>query len=198
MVQTSPAVWHGYAGWCGTGSVVRKMSKVVVSMLAPVTVLQLTLIHIDHAVPPRCVNVLDLGTKYGECEELLRSGVFTCEHDFCPDCDDARRRKAHQCDLSCGYCPEQALPCPTPEEGAPCVNRLDLRCVLLPVLRCAASHAGSASCLPDALMQDRGGPVRASYRRGHCELRTRFLLELRRLHRGPRRRRTGWPSAWRV
>jgi hypothetical protein len=29
--------------------------------LLPVTVLQITLIHIDHAVPPRCINLLDIG-----------------------------------------------------------------------------------------------------------------------------------------
>eukprot|EP01043_Picozoa_sp_COSAG02_P071362 COSAG02_NODE_13009_length_1461_cov_1.169604_2_plen_184_part_00 len=60
-------------------------------------------------------------------------GEFTCEHDFCPDCDNAHEGfQSHQCDLSCGFCPEQALPCPAPEESAPCVNRLDLRCELLP------------------------------------------------------------------
>jgi hypothetical protein len=34
---------------------------VVLVALLPVTVLQITLIHIDHAVPPRCINLLDIG-----------------------------------------------------------------------------------------------------------------------------------------
>ena len=106
--------------------------SVVLSVLLPVTVLQITLIHVDHAVPPRCINVLDLRTQYGECAELLRSGVFTCEADFCPECESAAHKvgKAHQCDLTCGFCPEPAQPCPEPEESAPCANRLDIRCEL--------------------------------------------------------------------
>jgi hypothetical protein len=34
--------------------------SIVLAALLPITVLQLTLIHIDHAVPPRCINVLDI------------------------------------------------------------------------------------------------------------------------------------------
>lgn len=103
---------------------------VVLSLLVPITVLQIMLVHVDHAVPPRCINLLDLGTKYGECDELLSSGEFTCDHDFCPTCSIANEGfQAHQCDLSCGFCPEQVLPCPAPEEeGGLCINRLDLRC----------------------------------------------------------------------
>ena len=104
----------------------------IFAALVPITVLQLVLIHIDHEVPPRCVNLLDINisahaprmrialragqraaicadadplagsppaawrsasltarppAEYGECDELLRSGRFTCEHDFCPTCD---------------------------------------------------------------------------------------------------------------
>eukprot|EP01043_Picozoa_sp_COSAG02_P102676 COSAG02_NODE_38691_length_426_cov_0.758410_1_plen_96_part_01 len=32
----------------------------IFAALVPITVLQLVLIHIDHEVPPRCVNLLDI------------------------------------------------------------------------------------------------------------------------------------------
>ena len=104
------------------------------------------------AVPPRCIILLDLGTKYGECDELLRSGEFTCDHDFCPTCDIANEGyQAHQCDLSCGFCPDQAPPCPEPEEADRCVNRLDMRCAsfsCLPV-PCARHTDAAALCWAD-------------------------------------------------
>jgi hypothetical protein len=91
------------------------------------TVLELLLVHLDHSVPPRCVDVLDLNSKYGECDALLRSGEFTCEHDFCPDCNTNHEGfQAHECDLSCGFCPVPKAPCPEdPPERPPCANHLD-------------------------------------------------------------------------
>ena len=44
----------------------------VLAALLPITILQLTLIHIDHAVPPRCINVLDIS-----CERLPLSPAMT-------------------------------------------------------------------------------------------------------------------------
>ena len=90
------------------------------------TALELVLVHLDHRVPPRCVNVLDLNSQYGECEMLLRSGEFTCAHDFCPTCSsETEGYQDHQCDLSCGFCPEPPAPCPATPEARPCVNALD-------------------------------------------------------------------------
>eukprot|EP01043_Picozoa_sp_COSAG02_P011268 COSAG02_NODE_412_length_22836_cov_41.209966_12_plen_632_part_00 len=93
------------------------------------TALELVLVHLDHSVPPRCVDVLDLNTKYGECDVLLRSGEFTCEHDFCPGCNtDHEGFQAHECDLSCGFCPVPKKPCSDePVERPPCANKLDAK-----------------------------------------------------------------------
>ena len=35
----------------------------IFAALVPITVLQLVLIHIDHEVPPRCVNLLDINSR---------------------------------------------------------------------------------------------------------------------------------------
>ena len=99
---------------------------IVLLLLIPLTVVELSLIHLDRAPAPRCINVLDLNTKHGECSTLLASGEFSCEHDFCPDCTPSHEGfQAHECDLACGFCPE-FVECHESENVLEnCVNRLD-------------------------------------------------------------------------
>ena len=52
--------------------------------LLVLTVFELALVHWDNREPKSCANILDANTKNGQCDQLLRSGEFSCEHDFCP------------------------------------------------------------------------------------------------------------------
>ena len=46
----------------------------IFAALVPITVLQLVLIHIDHEVPPRCVNLLDINISAHAPHIHIRAG----------------------------------------------------------------------------------------------------------------------------
>ena len=146
------------------------------------TALELVLVHLDHSVPPRCVDVLDLNTKYGECDVLLRSGEFTCEHDFCPSCNtDHEGFQAHECDLSCGFCPAPE-PCPDePVERPPCANKLDAK---VGAGTCdSLVSEGSFTCARDfcydceGVTGSREGVGTGGHQTGQCDLTCNFCDE---------------------
>jgi hypothetical protein len=145
--------------------------------LVLLTLIQLIMVYADHHSPEVCINVLDLGTEFGQCDKLLRSGEFTCEHDFCPECNlQDEGYQAHDCDLACNFCPEHTVqPCPTPPPPPPpCVNNLDYKVGAGTCDRLLAE--GSFSCVTDfctdceGTVGQREGIGSGGHQQGECNL----------------------------